>query len=90
MDLAIGAKRIYVMRAHLSKDGQSKFLAACTYQLTGLGCVRRVYTDLATLELTPKGVKVLELVGGITPECLQEITPVPLDISAVTQPPTAG
>ncbi|MFK3800192.1 MULTISPECIES: 3-oxoacid CoA-transferase subunit B [unclassified Pseudomonas] len=90
MDLAIGAKRIFVMMDHLSKDGQSKFLAACTYPLTGLGCVSRVYTDLATLELTPEGVKVLELVGGITPECLQEITPVPLDMSAITQPSTAA
>lgn len=84
MDLAIGAKRIYVMMDHLSKDGQSKFIAACTYPLTGLGCVSRVYTDLATLELTPEGVKVLELVGEMTAERLQDLTPVPLDLSAVS------
>ena len=84
MDLAIGAKRIYVMMDHLSKDGQSKFIAACTYPLTGLGCVSRVYTDLATLELTPDGVRVLELVGEMTAERLQALTPVPLDLSAVS------
>ncbi|SER73098.1 3-oxoadipate CoA-transferase, beta subunit [Pseudomonas sp. NFACC02] len=90
MDLAIGAKRIYVMMDHLSKDGQSKFLSACTYPLTGLGCVSRVYTDLATLELTEDGVKVLELVGDITAERLQQLTPVPLDFSALVLPSTAA
>lgn len=81
MDLAIGAKRIFVMMDHLGKDGQSKFLSACTYPLTGLGCVSRVYTDMATLELTDDGVLVLELIGDVTAERLQELTPVPLDFS---------
>jgi 3-oxoadipate CoA-transferase beta subunit len=90
MDLAIGAKRIFVMMDHLGKDGQSKFLANCTYPLTGLGCVSRVYTDLATMELTDEGVKVLELVGDTTAERLQELTPVPLDFSLVTAASAAG
>jgi 3-oxoadipate CoA-transferase beta subunit len=83
MDLAIGAKRIFVMMDHLNKDGQSKFLSNCTYPLTGLGCVSRVYTDLATLELTSEGVLVLELVGDTTAEQLQTLTPVPLDFTVV-------
>ena len=90
MDLAIGAKRIFVMMDHLGKDGRSKFLANCTYPLTGLGCVSRVYTDLATLELTGEGVKVLELVGDTSAERLQELTPVPLDFSLVTAASAAG
>lgn len=84
MDLAIGAKRVFVMMEHLGKDGHSKLLPACTYPLTGLGCVSRVYTELATMEITATGVKVLELIGDITPQALQDVTQVPLDFSAVT------
>lgn len=84
MDLAIGAKRVFVMMEHLGKDGRSKLLPACTYPLTGLGCVSRVYTELATMDITVTGVKVLELVGGITPQALQDVTQVPLDFTAVS------
>ncbi|WP_412072469.1 3-oxoacid CoA-transferase subunit B [Pseudomonas fluorescens] len=84
MDLAIGAKRVFVMMEHLGKDGRSKLLPACTYPLTGLGCVSRVYTELATMDITATGVKVLELIDGITPQALQDVTQVPLDFSAVT------
>ncbi|WP_420825736.1 3-oxoacid CoA-transferase subunit B [Pseudomonas typographi] len=83
MDLAIGAKRVFVMMEHLGKDGRSKLLPACTYPLTGLGCVSRVYTELATLDITASGVKVVELIGDITCEQLQAITSVPLDFTAV-------
>lgn len=83
MDLAIGAKRIFVMMEHLDKQGRSKLLETCSYPLTGLGCVSRVYTDLATLELTAEGVKVLELVGDTGAEYLQSVTAVPLDFSAL-------
>lgn len=83
MDLAIGAKRVYVMMEHLGKDGRSKLLPACTYPLTGLGCVSRIYTELATLDITATGVKVRELIGGITPLALQDVTEVPLDFSAL-------
>ncbi|WP_312974742.1 3-oxoacid CoA-transferase subunit B [Stutzerimonas nitrititolerans] len=83
MDLAIGAKRIYVMMEHLDKQGRSKVLPRCSYPLTGLGCVSRVYTDLATLEITAEGVKVIELVGDISAAALQEVTSVPLDFSAL-------
>lgn len=86
MDLAIGAKRVFVMMEHLGKDGRSKLLPACTYPLTGLGCVSRVYTDLATMDITANGVKVLELIGDITPQALQDMTQVPLDFSTLLLP----
>lgn len=83
MDLAIGAKKVFVMMEHLGKDGRSKLLAECSYPVTGLGCVSRVYTELATFDITPAAVKVIELVGDITPRALQEITGVELDFSAL-------
>jgi len=83
MDLAIGAKRVFVMMEHLAKDGHSKLLPDCTYPLTGLGCVSRIYTELATMEITANGVKVIELVAAVTPERLQEVTGVALDFSAL-------
>lgn len=83
MDLAIGAKRVFVMMEHQAKDGRSKLLPECTYPLTGLGCVSRIYTELATMEITADGVKVIELVAAVTPERLQEVTGVPLDFSAL-------
>lgn len=90
MDLAIGAKRVFVMMEHLAKDGRSKLLPGCTYPLTGLGCVSRVYTELATMEITTDGVKVIELVGEVTPEHLQEVTGVPLDFSALSATASAA
>ena len=65
MDLAIGAKSVYVMMTLFAKDGSPKLVPQCTYPLTGVGCVDRVYTDLATFELGPSGVRVVEnLVTG--------------------------
>ncbi|WP_110950606.1 3-oxoacid CoA-transferase subunit B [Pseudomonas bohemica] len=87
MDLAIGAKRVFVLMEHLGKDGRSKLLPACTYPVTGLSCVSRVYTELATMDITPNGVKVIELIGDVTAEHLQEITSVPLDFSALVSAP---
>ena len=60
MDLAIGAKRVYVMTDLLTKSGESKLVAACTYPLTGVGCVTRVYTDRAIFEVTDAGFAVTE------------------------------
>ena len=74
MDLAVGAKKTYVMMEHQTKSGESKLVAACTYPLTGVGCVARVYTDLATLDITPGGVKVLDMVAGLTLAQLQKIS----------------
>jgi len=78
MDLATGAKKTFVMMEHRTKSGESKIVADCSYPLTGMGCVRRIYTDLAVLEITPAGVKVLERVEGLSFEALQAATDVPL------------
>ena len=66
MDLAIGAKQTWVMMDLLTKQGQSKVVDACTYPLTGLACVSRIYTDLATLEVTDQGLKLIDAVSGLS------------------------
>jgi len=78
MDLAIGAKKTWVMMELLTKTGDSKLVQACTYPLTGIGCVSRIYSDLAVIDLGPNGATVIELVEGLTLEQLQALTPVPL------------
>jgi len=78
MDLAIGAKQTWVMMDLLTKQGQSKLVAQCSYPLTGIGCVKRVYTDLATLACTPEGLKVVDLVPGLTLKALAEMIGLPL------------
>ena len=78
MDLAVGAKRTFVMMEHHTKSGESKLVARCTYPLTGVGCVSRVYTDLATLEITPAGVKAVAWVDGLGFEELTRLSGVPL------------
>ena len=74
MDLAIGAKNVYVMMNLLTRDGQSKLVEQCTYPLTGLGCVTRIYSDLGVFEVGPKGGFILELVEGLDAEKLAELT----------------
>src|SRR5436190_999520 len=63
MDLAIGAKSVFVMMTLFAKDGTPKLVPSCSYPLTGVGCVDRVYTDVATFEITPDGVVVLDTFG---------------------------
>jgi 3-oxoadipate CoA-transferase, beta subunit len=63
MDLAIGAKSVFVMMTLFAKDGAPKLVPQCTYPLTGLACVSRVYTDLATFAVAPDGVRVLATYG---------------------------
>ena len=78
MDLAIGAKRVYVMMDHQTKGGESKIVAQCTYPLTGVGCVHRIYSDLAVIDVTPKGLQVVEMVDGLSFDELQRLTGIPL------------
>jgi 3-oxoadipate CoA-transferase beta subunit len=74
MDLAIGAKDVYVMTDLLTKSGGSKLVDACTYPLTGVGCVSRVYTDHAIFDVTADGFAVRELFGDNTLDELRELT----------------
>ena len=78
MDLAIGAKNVYVMMDHLTKSGESKIVAQCTYPVTGLSCVNRIYTDLAVVDITSGGLHVVEIVDGLSFDELQRMTGVPL------------
>ena len=73
MDLAIGAKQTWVMMDLLTKQGQSKVVPACTYPLTGLACVKRIYTDLATLEVTDQGLRLIDTVEGLTHAALEAL-----------------
>lgn len=79
MDLAIGARQVFVMMDLLTKTGESKLVRECTYPLTGLACVSRVYTDVAIFELGAEGAKVLEMVEGVTIDQLRAITKVDLE-----------
>jgi 3-oxoadipate CoA-transferase beta subunit len=78
MDLAVGAKNVWVMMEHLTKSGESKIVECCTYPLTGIGVVKRIYTDLAVIEVTPRGLVASRLVPGLTFDELQRLTGVPL------------
>jgi 3-oxoadipate CoA-transferase beta subunit len=78
MDLATGARQVFVMMDHLTKTGESKLVPQCAYPLTGVGCVTRIYTDLAILDVTAKGLKVREIVADISYEALQTLSGVPL------------
>jgi 3-oxoadipate CoA-transferase beta subunit len=81
MDLAIGAKHVFVMMEHQTKKGESKIVAQCTYPLTGIGCVGRIYTDLAVIDVTAKGLVVLEMCEGLAFAELQKLTGVPLTLA---------
>ena len=78
MDLAIGAKSVFVMMDHQTKSGESKIVDLCTYPLTGVGCVNRIYTDLAVIDVTAQGLVVREMAEGLTLDELQTLTGVPL------------
>ncbi len=66
MDLALGAKSVYVMMEHLTKGGDSKIVSQCSYPVTALRCVSRIYTDLAVLEVTPQGLRAVDIVDGLS------------------------
>jgi 3-oxoadipate CoA-transferase beta subunit len=78
MDLAIGAKQVFVMMELLTKEGKSKLVKQCTYPLTGIGCVSRVYTDLAVIDITSEGLRLVEVVEGLSLDELERITGLPL------------
>jgi 3-oxoadipate CoA-transferase beta subunit len=78
MDLAVGAKQTWVMMDLLTKQGQSKVVSQCTYPLTGLACVKRIYTDLATLDITPQGLRLIDAVDGLSREALEQLVGLPI------------
>ncbi len=78
MDLAVGAKQTWVMMDLQTKQGQSKLVQACSYPLTGIACVKRVYTDLATLACTPQGLEVIDMVEGLGLDELSALIGLPL------------
>ncbi|HVE54223.1 MAG TPA: 3-oxoacid CoA-transferase subunit B [Ramlibacter sp.] len=78
MDLAIGAKQTWVMMDLLTKQGESKVVERCSYPLTGIACVKRVYTDLCTLECTPRGLKLVDTVDGLSRAELEKLIGLPL------------
>ena len=73
MDLAVGARQTWVMMDLLTKKGESKIVAQCTYPLTAIGCVKRIYTDLATFECTLQGLRLVDTVGGLGLDELQTL-----------------
>jgi 3-oxoadipate CoA-transferase beta subunit len=82
MDLAIGAKQVFVMMDLLTKTGESKLVPQCTYPLTGLGCVSRIYSDVGIFEVGPHGARVTEMVDGVSIDDLRKLTGVELTLAA--------
>ncbi len=78
MDLAVGAKQTWVMMDLLTKQGQSKIVSACTYPMTAMACVKRIYTDMATLACTPEGLLLIDLVDGLSHQALEDIIGLPI------------
>jgi len=78
MDLAAGARRIWVVMEHTTRAGEARLLRTCAYPLTAKACVSRIYTDLAVVDVTPNGFVVIDMVPGMTMEELQQRTDAPL------------
>jgi len=81
MDLAVGARQVFVMMDLLTKSGASKLVEACSYPLTGLACVSRVYSDLGVFSVGQSGAKVIEMVEGMTLDRLRELTGIALEMA---------
>ena len=81
MDLAVGAKRVFIAMEHVTRDGQPKLLKKCTLPITAPGVVKLVATDLGLFEITPQGFKLVEHAPGWSPEDIQELTEGKLVIS---------
>jgi len=78
MDLALGAKQTFVMMEHLTKRGESKLVQQCSYPLTGLACVSRIFTDLAVINVTADGLQAVELIDGLPFDELLQLSGVPI------------
>lgn len=80
MDLALGAKQTWVMMDLLTKKGESKVVAQCSYPLTAIACVKRIYSELATLACTPQGLKLIDKVEGLTHGELEKLVGLPIAV----------
>ena len=86
MDLACGAKSIWVMMEHVTRGDRSKVVSACSYPLTAPGVVSKIFTDLAVMDVTPSGLVVLEMVDGLDRDALQSRTDAKLAFAHVLGP----
>ena len=82
MDLASGASAVWVLMEHCTRDGSPRIVQRCSYPLTATGVVRRIYTELAVIDVEPEGLSVRELAPGVSFEKLQSLTGAPLRMSA--------
>jgi 3-oxoadipate CoA-transferase beta subunit len=82
MDLAVGAKQTWVMMDLLTKKGESKVVNQCSYPITGMGCVKRIYSERATLECTPQGLLLIDMVDGLTHAELEKMLGLPMAVAA--------
>jgi len=81
MDLAAGSRRLWVLMEHTTKDGRPRLVKNCSYPLTAARVVKRIYTNLAVIDVTPRGFEVLDLAPGITLDALQSCTEAKLHTS---------
>jgi 3-oxoacid CoA-transferase subunit B len=81
MDIAVGIENLYVAMTHVTNKGQPKILPACTCPLTAFACVKRIYTDMALIEVTPEGLVLREVAPGIAPSAVEKATAAPLRVA---------
>jgi len=85
MDLAVGAKRVWVVMEHTTRDGRPRLVKQCSYPLTALRSISRIYTNLAVIDVSPRGFTVSEMIPGMTLEALQNRTEAKLHLAATTE-----
>jgi 3-oxoacid CoA-transferase B subunit len=81
MDIAVGIENLYIAMTHTTNKGQSKILTKCTCPLTAPACVKRIYTDMALIDVTPSGLILHEVAPGLTPSDVEKATAAPLQVA---------